>query len=56
MKKITLLRILIIIAYSICAKRDYLYIFFKDVSKYLEYIYRDIYYDDNFSKINFQRL
>ncbi len=44
---------LIIITYSIYTKRDYLYIFSKDVLKYLEYIYHNIYYNNNFLKIDF---
>ena len=36
-EKITLLRVLVMIAYFVCIKRDYLYIFFKDVSKCLKY-------------------
>ena len=53
MKKITLLKILIIIIYSIYIKRDYLYIFFKDTLKYLKYIYYNIYCDNNFLKVDF---
>ncbi len=56
MKKITLLKILIIIAYSIYTEWDYLYIFFKDVSKCSKYIYYNIRYNNNFLKVDFQRL
>ncbi len=53
MKKIILLEILIIITYLFYAERNYLYIFFKDALKYSKYTYRDIYYNNNFSKIDF---
>ncbi len=56
MKKITLLRVLIIIIYSIYSTRDYLYIFFKDILKCLKYTYYNIYYNNNFLKINFLKL
>ncbi len=44
---------LVIIIYSTYTERDYLYIFFKDTLKYLEYIYYNIYYNNNFSEIDF---
>ncbi len=53
MKKITLLRMLIIIAYSTYIKQNYLYIFFKDTLKCLKYIYYNVYYNNNFLKIDF---
>ncbi len=53
MEKITLLGVLIIIVCSTYIRRDYLYIFFKNILKYLEYIYYNIYYNNNFSETNF---
>ncbi len=53
MKKIILLKVLIIIIYSIYTERNYFYIFSKDILKYLEYIYYNIYYNNNFLKTDF---
>jgi len=47
---------LIIIAYSIYTERDYLYIFSKNILKYSKYTYHNIYYNNNFLEVNFQRL
>ena len=53
MKKIILLRVLIIIACSIYITQNDLYVFLKNILKYLKYIYYNIYYNNNFLKVNF---
>ncbi len=52
-EKIILLRVLIIIIYSVYTARSYLYMFFKDILKCSEYIYYNVYCDSNFLKIDF---
>ncbi len=41
------------IIYFIYIKQNYLYIFFKDVLKYLKYTYYNIHCDNNFLKTDF---
>ncbi len=53
MKKIILLEVLIMITCSIYIGRDYLYIFFKNILKYLECTYYNIYYNNNFLETDF---
>jgi hypothetical protein len=54
--KIKRLRAIAIISCTPCARARTLYIFSRDSSKYSKYTYKEVVYDGNFSKADFDKL